>query len=324
MENIRQDIKDGTLKRVYLLFGTEDYLIRQYKNMLYAAAGQDSMNCMKADGKDISLGAVTDFALTMPFFAKYRTVLLSDTGLFSAASEGWSELIESLPDTAVVIFAEQKVDKRNKLYKTVQKVGYACELNTPDERTLKKWIGGILKKEGLGISESVCEEFLLRTGQDMENIKNQLEKLISYCRGSAGVTYDDVNAVCSVVPQSQVFKMIEAAAEGRTQEALAYYYDLLALREPSMRILYLIGRHINQLLITRRMISEGQGQSSVASELGIMPFAAGKLMRQARSYTQDELLGLLKMCVANEEAVKTGNMDEKIAVETALIKCSDR
>ena len=72
------------------------------------------------------------------------------------------------------------------------------------------------------------------------------------------------------------------------------------------------------------MIYEGQGQSSVASELGIMPFAAGKLMRQARSYTQDELLGLLKMCVANEEAVKTGNMDEKIAVETALIKCSDR
>ncbi|MCR5742252.1 MAG: DNA polymerase III subunit delta [Lachnospiraceae bacterium] len=325
MENIKADIKNRTFKPVYLLCGEEEYLKNSYKNQLFkAVAGDDTMNTLVMDGKDADPVKVKDFVDTMPFFADYRTVLLTDTGLFSSTSEEWAKIIAALNDTSVVIFVESKVDKRNKLYKTVKDKGYVCEMKKPDERTMKIWIASILKKEGKAIRESACEELLLRAGDNMENLKAQLDKIISYCADKQEVTVDDIASVCSVQPQSEIFKMIDAASEGRTDVAIAYYYDMLSLREPSMRILFMIGKQCNQLLCVRELMAGGMNSSGIATRMGLMPFIVNKLIRQAKAFSSKQLMEYVQMCVKNEELVKTGRMDEKIAVETALIKICNR
>ena len=42
--------------------------------------------------------------------------------------------------------------------------------------------------------------------------------------------------------------MVDAVAVGDKKKALDYYYDLLALKEPPMRILYLLTRQFKLLL----------------------------------------------------------------------------
>lgn len=46
------------------------------------------------------------------------------------------------------MFTESEVDKRSKLYKTVQSKGYVAEFTVQDENSLKRWIAGILGREG--------------------------------------------------------------------------------------------------------------------------------------------------------------------------------
>ena len=45
-----------------------------------------------------------------------------------------------LPDYLVLIFVEEEVDKRNRMYKAVQKQGRAVEFARQDEKTLMTWV----------------------------------------------------------------------------------------------------------------------------------------------------------------------------------------
>lgn len=69
MKRIAQDIKSGQIGRLYLLYGEEAYLRRQYRDKLRAALApqEDAMNCSVYSGKDINTNEVVDLAGTMPF-----------------------------------------------------------------------------------------------------------------------------------------------------------------------------------------------------------------------------------------------------------------
>ena len=87
--------------------------------------------------------------------------------------------------------------------------------------------------------------------------------------------------------------MIRAIAEKKQRLALDLYYDLLALKEPPMRILFLIARQFNQLLLVKSLAAKGMDRSSIASKAQVAPFIAGRLMTQARSFTLEQLKSVL-------------------------------
>ena len=325
MQTLNQDIQTGQFHHVYLLYGEETYLRLFFRNRLHQAiVGEHTMNYHYFSGKNIDLSVVKELAQTMPFFVEHRLILIEDSGLFKSASEDWVHFLDELSEFTCVIFVETEVDKRNRLYKKVNTMGYAACLNRQDEAQLKKWVLGILGQQNVQITREALDQLLNRTGTDMEYIKNELDKLISYCAGREGITGADVEAICSERLENRIFQMIESMAVGKETEALSLYYDLLALREPSMRILYLIGRQMNQLRLVRELSAGGNNKDQIASALKLKPFIAGKLMNQARAFQVVQLKRYVALCVETEEAVKTGQMGEKLAVETVLIQIARR
>ena len=71
MKSIDEDIKTGQFQNIYLLYGEEAYLKRQYKEKLLKAmvTEGDTMNFSAYEGKDIAQGELIDLAETLPFFA---------------------------------------------------------------------------------------------------------------------------------------------------------------------------------------------------------------------------------------------------------------
>ena len=139
MQQLNQDIDNLTFKRVYLLYGDEDYLRKQYKDKLLNALmpDGDTMNFNRYEGKDIEIGEVIDQAETLPFFADRRVILIEDSGLCKAGGEQFAEYISnSAPDT-VIIMNESAVDKRSKVFKAVSAAGRAVEFSPqpPDRQT---------------------------------------------------------------------------------------------------------------------------------------------------------------------------------------------
>ena len=291
MKMLAEDIKNGSFKSSYLLYGEEAYLRTQYKNRLKNALADpsDTMNFSRFEGKGIDPAEIISLAETLPFFAERRLILIEDSGFFKNKCDELADYLPNMPDTTCLLFVETEVDKRNRLYKAVQKYGRVTEFQLQDERTLMKWILGTLKKENKKITESTLQLFLERTGSDMENIHMELEKLLSYTIGREVITSEDVEEICTMQTTGQIFEMIRAIAEKKQRLALDLYYDLLALKEPPMRILFLIARQFNQLLLVKSLTAKGMDRASVASKAQVAPFIAGRLMAQAKSFTMQQL-----------------------------------
>ena len=321
MQTLNQDIKEKSFKKIYLLYGDEPFLVGSYKKKLREAiTGGDTMNFNYFEGKNPDVKEIISLADTMPFFADRRLILVDGSGFFKSAPEELAAYLPPMPDTTCLVVAESEVDKRNRLYKRVKELGYAAELNKQDTAQLMRWAAGILGRDGRKISRPVMEYFLERTGDDMENIRMELEKLVCYTMGRDVITKEDVDAVGTVHVTSRVFDMVAAIVAGNTKKAMDLYEDLLTLKEPPMRILFLIARQFNQLLQIKELTAAGKDKGAMASALKVPPFAVGKLTAQARAFTRDQILSWVTLCVETEEAVKTGRLSDRLAVELLIAR----
>ena len=222
MKTIDEDIKSGQFKKIYLLYGDEAYLKKQYKDKLKKALVQpdDTMNFTAYEGKDTNPKEVIDLSETLPFFADRRVILIENSGFFKGSCEELAEYMPQVPDTTLFLFVEEEVDKRSKLYKAVKNVGKIVEFTTQTEELLTRWILTRLKKEGKNITGSVMQLFLSKTGTDMGNIDRELEKLICYCMDKDVIEAKDVEAVTTEQTTNKIFDMVNAIAEHNQKKAL--------------------------------------------------------------------------------------------------------
>ena len=321
MQTLNQDIKERTFKQVYLLCGDESFLVSSYKKRLREAiAGDDTMNFNYFEGKSPDVREIISLADTMPFFAERRLILIDSSGFFKSAPDELAEYLPQMPDTTCMIFCESEVDKRNKLYKKVKEMGHVAELNKQTSDQLMNWAAGILTRDGKKITKPMMEYFLERTGDDMENIRTELEKLICYTMGRDVITKEDIDAIGTVQVTNRIFDMVSAIVAGNTRKAMDLYEDLLTLKEPPMRILFLIARQFNQLLQVKELASKGSDKGTIASRLKVPPFAAGKLITQAKAFSREQILSYVELCVESEEAVKTGQLSDRMAVELLIAR----
>ncbi|MDO4261484.1 MAG: DNA polymerase III subunit delta [Eubacteriales bacterium] len=324
MKMLMEDIKNKQFKRIYLLTGEEAYLRGQYRKRLRDALAdpEDTMNTAVFSGKGTDPREIIDLAETMPFFAERRVILIDDSGFVKNACPELADYVPEIPESTCIILTETEVDKRGRLYKAIKSAGRVVEFNRQDERTLTRWVLGTLKKEGKSITEDAMRLFLERTGTDMEHISQELEKLIGYTMGREGITAEDVAAICTEQTENRIFDMIQAITDRNQRKALELYADLLAMKEPAMRILFLITRQFNQLLLLKSLSGQGMDRSELAKKAGIPPFALGKYQAQCRRFTPAQIRRAVEDCVETEEQVKTGRMDDQLGVELLIVKYS--
>lgn len=324
MKTIDNDIKMGQLKNVYLLYGTEDYLKRQYRDKLKHALVEpdDTMNFSAYEGKDINPKELIDLSETLPFFKEKRMILVENSGFFKNNCDDLAEYMSQVPESTCFVFVEEEVDKRSKLFKAASRAGSAVEFETPKEDMLIRWILGRIQREGKKITQSVMQLFLSKTGSDMENIDKELEKLICYTLDKTEISAADVEAICTGQTENKIFEMIDAISAKNQKKALDLYYDLLALKEAPMRILFLIARQFQNLLLIKSMSAKGYPAVSIAKTAGMPSFAVQKNLRQAGAFKINQLKEAIEDCGQAEEDVKTGRMADQLAVELLIVKYS--
>lgn len=324
MKSLNEDIKSGQFKNVYVLYGEEAYLKKQYKDRLTRAMipEGDTMNYSYYEGKGVPVAEIIDLAETMPFFAERRLIVIENSGLFKSASPELAEYLKEIPETTCIVFVENEIDKRGKLYKAAKDKGRIVELGKQDEKTLMRWMLGMVAREGKQIRESTVRYILSKTGADMENLEKEMEKLFCYTIDKNEISSEDVDAVCTTQITNHIFDMVESVARQEKKKALDYYYDLLSLKEPPMRILYLLTRQFKLLLEVKELMKKGMIKKQIATETGIHPFVVQKYMDQCKSFSSKELIWLMDFGAGLETDVKTGKISDVMCVEVFIIQAA--
>ncbi|MBO4695708.1 MAG: DNA polymerase III subunit delta [Lachnospiraceae bacterium] len=321
MKTIREHIKNGSFAPCYLLYGKEKYLIQLTEGKLVDALTEegDSMNFNQYRNSGIDVTEVRSVADTVPFFAEKRLILVKDSGWFKGKCE-LASYIPEMPETTVILFVESDVDKSSELYAAVKEHGYVCEINGMSEEDLRLFIGSFFKKQGLGITASDADFLTERVGTDMNRLTTEMEKLSAYCEGTGVVRREDILRIASPIPEGQIFAMMDAIVNDDRSKAIALYTELLAAQEKPLRILYMLTNNFYSFYKVLCLADIGISADEIASRLGMRPFAVKKFMRRKKSWSFSKVLQAVEDGNDMERRVKSGDLEEHMAVESFLFR----
>ena len=324
MKTLNEHLKKKTFKNVYLLYGDEAYLRIQYRDRLRDAliSEGDTMNAAAFEGKGIDEKEIMALADTMPFFSDHRLIIIENSGFFTSSHDELAEYMKHIPETTCIVFVEAEVDKRNKLFKAVSAAGYAANLTIPNDKQLILWLAGMVKRENKLIQEPTLQYFLQLVEHDMNCMRQEMEKLICYVGECQIIERDDVDAVCSPFVENKIFDMIRAISEKNQRQALQLYDDLVTLKEAPMRILYLIIKQFNTLYEIRDLAVKGYPAGTIAEKTGIRDFIVKRNIALGRNFDLPVLRQAVEDGTELEEAVKTGRITDRLAVEWMIQKYS--
>lgn len=324
MKKIKQDIKNNEFSSVYLVYGSEKFLIRNTKQELSKAirGTGDDMNYSYFEGKGISVQEIIGMAETMPFFADRRLIVIENSGFFKTSQVELAEYLENISETTHIIFIESEVDKRGKMYKTVKKQGYITEVGEQTPEMLIRWMASIFKKDGINITGQTASYILEKVGKNMEKLKPELEKLSCYALDKDVIEVKDVDLICILQPENKVFDMVDAMIRKNQKEALEYYYDLAALQVDAVPILAAIANHYKRLVYVKEMVIQNFPKADISKVSGIHIHYIDKYLGQARHFTLEQLNIDLEEVVDMERAFKSGQISDKLAVELLVVKNS--
>ncbi|NMB43246.1 MAG: DNA polymerase III subunit delta [Clostridiales bacterium] len=321
MNTLKEHIKSNKFSPVYLLYGEEDYLRKMYRdNLRQGIIGDDlSMNYSYYEGKNIDVTQVIETARTLPFFSERRLIIVENSDFFDSASP-LADSLSSFPESTHIIFVQEKVDKRTKLYKQINKIGTVSEFKELSEKNLKIWVATQLKRDNKKITEQTVSYLLDKTGPSMVNLQNEIEKLVCYALDRQVITKEDIDAVCVEQTEGKIFQMIDSITEQDKDTALKYYYDLLELKESPMSILFLLSRHFKILIQVKDLNKLGFNNSEIGKKVGVNPYFVGKYITQARKLTMTRLKHNLDLCNETDADIKRGNQTDQLGVEVLIIQ----
>ncbi len=329
MKELLNDIKSKNMKSVYVFYGEERYLKKLYENKLKSAViepGAEMMNVGIFEGNKASVYDAVNAINTLPFMSEKRLIIWRDSRLFASGrkddSEEMAKAILTIPSSTTIIFIEDEIDKRLKITKDTTKTGRLVEFKTPTEKELIDWVGRTLKASGKAITVQDAM-FLLRTvAHDMSTVEAEINKLVTYTGERNTITAEDISAICTKAPLIKIFDMIDAIGNKKTEVALDIFNNLIVLKESPIMIIAMIGRQFRLIMEAKLLRESGLSATAIAETMGQRQFLVNECLNQGRYFDKVQLRQALSDCLNADLNIKTGKMDDKLAVELLILKYS--
>ncbi|MCR5226788.1 MAG: DNA polymerase III subunit delta [Eubacterium sp.] len=323
---IKKHIMSGEFSKVYLMYGAEQYLATFYRDQIKNALvnADDDLNCRVYDSDSFDLNTLINDSITMPFFAEHRVVVVNGSGYFDGSDPEFIENVGQIPDSNVVIFCEQKVNKAKKAYLAASKCpDVTClEFKGLEKNDLITWLATILGDGGLKVKLSVPEKILdaCGSGADMYMLENEAKKVHDYCMDKGVVSPEDVELLCSNAIEDKIFDMCRAISQKDSSVAISQYEDLLKLKKNVVTIMIRIEAQYNQLLDIKILLEEGKKESEIADKMRLSKWVVSRLVSLAKSYTRKELIAAVDACQEAMMLKTSGGLLGNSAVENLIVK----
>jgi DNA polymerase-3 subunit delta len=178
---------------------------------------------------------------TVDFFEPRKCVWLRNTNLFASTSpamtetgqdavERWLHFLKQLPDETYFLISASGVDKRTKLFKTIQSLACCTELEEAEQgsrlRALMEKLSG---QYAVMMDPDAAELFIQKLNGHPRMISNEFEKLACLNNFRGTITRDCVLSNTPTVPNDEFFEPVEAFYAGdfrRYLQSLGNHYLL--------------------------------------------------------------------------------------------------
>lgn len=322
---LKQELKEGKVRSLYLFYGEENYLKDDYTGRvkkLVPDGGFPDFNYFKFEGTDTELSDYDDAWEGFPMMSDRKLIIIKDSSIFKKANEEvkafWQEKFKRVADDNVVVFNETEVDKRGVLYKAIAKNGMAVEFNYQSEADLVTWVNRKALKAKIKMSKDTAQYFVGVVDKGLTNLENEFNKLLNFCDGE--ILKSDIDRVVSKSMEIKVFDLTDAIMERNADKAMQVLYNFRQSSERGFGLMYLLEGSAEKLL--KAKLLKGKSNAELAAELGVPPFVAGKYIKSASGFSEKALVRMITRIPEIDYDIKMGKIpDERTALEQYIMEC---
>ena len=318
---------------IYLLNGEDEFSIAHFVDELERKLGDPataSMNTSRLDGNTFNLDQLPSIANALPFLASRRLVILTHPTVRlsnTAAQKSFTDQLKNIPPTTALVLIEDRLltlDKdrdKGKIHWLERwalehkERAYVRAFRAPKGAEMVKRIQEGAKKSGGQITPEAAMLLASLVDNDPRLADQETEKLLAYVNYQRPIEYDDVDAVTTDTGQGDIFTLVDALggrdgprAMGMLQRLLEYqdYYSIFGM----------IVRQFRLLIQARESLDLGKQKAEIQRELRLHPYVTEKVLGQAHRFALPELERVYRRLIEVDEAVKTSQMPERLALET--------
>lgn len=327
-------IKQRTLAPLYLLYGTETFLLNETLERIVRIALKDEerdFHLSMYDCEELPIEAAVEEAETLPFFGEKKVVVVKNP-YFLTAEKGkekiehnlkkLEEYITSPSPFSIVIFVGlyEKLDERKKITKRLMNEAEVFVASPLHEKELHRWISERVKENGVTVTEEAKDTLLQLAGTNLMILANELDKLALFVGQTGTIAKETVEMLVSRTLEQNVFVLVEKVVQRNISEALQVFYDLLENQEEPIKILSLLASQFRLLYQVKWLAAKGYGQQQIASLLKVHPFRVKLALEQTALFSEHELMKIMYDLAEADYQMKSSAMDKRLLMELLLIK----
>ena len=334
---------------LYILCGQDDFSLNRALQEIKTGLGDQetvAVNTTNLDGQRLTLGELRNKCDTAPFLSLRRLVVVEGLlGRFEVKQgrprsrkaksgdglgewEGLDSYIRQMPETTVLVLVDEEVKGRNLLLEKISQLAEIRAFPLLGGRDLKAWIRRRVKEEGGNMTPQAVNLLAELVGGDLWAMDSEIQKLLLYSQ-ERHVSENDVRQLVSCVQEANIFALVDAVAESRTESAQRILHRLYDEGVVPTYILTMITRQF-RLIALAGDLGKGLSRLQVQGRLGLKSsYALDKTLGQAKLYDFERVRRAYDKLLETDLAIKTGQYTDKLALELlvtelACLNPSDR
>jgi DNA polymerase III subunit delta len=332
--DVWKQIKKKQFAGVYLLYGTESFLIHETIQLIVTHLlneEEKDFNFSTYDLEETPIEVAIEDAETFPFMGEKRLIVMQNPGFLT--SEKTKEKVEHnitkleeylnnpAPYSIVVIAAPyEKLDERKKITKELKRKAVVEEAKKLGDQELKNWIKDRVKSNNVDMDDMAIEKMVGIAGSNLFVLTNEIDKMSLYVGKGKRIDLHTVEMLVSKTLEQNIFELVEKVVYRKVEEALRIYYDLLKQNEEPIKILALLSGQFRLIYQVKELSSKGYGQQQMATTLRQHPYRVKLAAGQVHLFTEDELKRLMHLFAEADYQMKTGGLNKTMIIELILFQ----
>ncbi len=334
IQNIWKKLNNGQFSSVYLLLGTEEWMVAETKQLILKKALTEEevdFNFSSFDLEETPIEVAVDDAETFPFMGEKKVVFIHNP-IFLTGEKGKGKTIHQVErleaylsapsETSIVVIVApyEKLDERKKITKKLKNVAELIEAKKMNEREIKGWLRERALMNQVQIEERAIDRLIELSGTNLMMLMNEMDKLSLSLKDTKMIDIEVVEALTARSLEQNVFTLVEVVAQKNVKKALQLYYDLLKQNEEPIKIVALLAAQFRLMYQVKELARKGYGQQQIATHIKTHPYRVKLAIGKANSFTEEELALLIEKLAEADWQLKTSQFPKEMVLEMVLLQ----
>lgn len=281
----------------------------------------ETVNFIPLNGKTVSYEDILNACRVVPMVVDKKLVVVKDARFFASGKSSKEDLkiqdnflneLGRIPNHTYLIFTALKADKRKKIFKKIKSLGMVCEFKALSQKDKAFWVQQRVRFYGKSVDLREAYFIAEYTG-DLYQTDNELKKIVAFLGEKDKIVQSDLADIFHRSLESNIFEMTDYIGMKNPIGAINIINHLMEQGEKGVVILYMVSKHMMNLLTVKAM--EDLPFKEIREKSGLHPFVIRKALSQSKNFTVDELKWCLKLCQELDMDIKRGKIQERIGLE---------